>query len=282
MFKRKRRPYYLKNKYSNPFFRQKRRIRAGGASYSSANFFKLWFISGLMICGGVVWFFFFSARFNITSIEVSGGGSAYFKDIEDLAWKQTEKRSIIFGRQKNLILFNENDFVHSLQNDYNFKSLVLEKKLPAKIIIKLEEKQYSLVWREADNYYYINEDGEIIYSVDPLEINSKEVPVIENLGGTRINGKVVNITKGNLLFIKNLFTEFKNNYKDVELDKFAVNDRVNLVILKLIKGPELYFDSKVDLKTQLDKFSALKQKLKEDIFTKKYIDLTLGDRVYYK
>jgi cell division septal protein FtsQ len=278
MFKRKRRPYYPKNKYSNPFFRPKSKIKMGG----TANFSKFWFIGGLIICGGIVWFFFFSAYFSIASIEVSGSGSTYSKDIEDLAWKQTEKRSIIFGRQKNLILFDESGFTNSLKGDYNFKSLVVEKKLPSKIIIKLEEKEHSLAWQEADNYYYINEDGEIIYSVDLLEINSKEVPVIENLGGPRISGKAVNIGKGDLLFIKNLFAEFKNNYKDVETDKFAVNDKTNFIILKLIKGPELYFDPKVDLKIQLNKFSALKQELKEEFFTKKYIDLTLGDRVSYK
>ena len=254
----------------------------GGASYSAVNFPKFWLTGGLLICGGIVWFFLFSAHFNIASIEVSGGGSTYSKDIEDLAWKQTEKRSIIFGRQKNLILFDKNGFTNSLKGDYNFKSLTVEKKLPAKIMIKLEEKEHSLVWREADNYYYINEDGEIIYSVDPLKINSKEVPVIENLGGPRISGKAINIGKDDLLFIKNLFAEFKNNFKDIETDKFAVNERANFIILKLIKGPELYFDPKVDLKAQLNKFSSLKQKLKEEIFAKKYIDLTLGDRVYYK
>ena len=254
----------------------------GGASYSAGNFPKFWFMGGLLICGGIVWFFFFSSYFTITSIEVSGSGSTYSKDIEDLAWKQTEKRSIIFGHQKNLILFDENGFANSLKGDYNFKNLVVEKKLPSKIIIKLEEKEHSLAWREADNYYYINEDGEIIYNVDLLEINSKEVPVIENLGEPRISGKAVNIGRGDLLFIKNLFAEFKNNYKDVETDKFAVNERANFIILKLIKGPELYFDPKVDLKAQLNKFSSLKQKLKEEIFAKKYIDLTLGDRVYYK
>lgn len=254
----------------------------GGASYFSGNFSKFWLISGLLVCGGVVWFFLFSSHFNITSIEVSGGDQAYSEDIEDLAWKQAEKRSIIFGRQKNLILFDENDFIRSLKSDYNFKNLAVEKKLPGGIIIKLEEKEYSLAWQEADNYYYINEDGEIIYSVDLLEINGKEVPVVENLGGQRISGKAVNIGKDDLLFIKNLFMEFKNNYKDIETDKFAVNNRTNFIILKLIKGPELYFDPKVDLKTQLNKFFALKQKLKEEILAKKYIDLTLGDRVYYK
>ena len=289
MLKRRKKFDYSGKKYSNPFFHKKRKRAV--LPVSSGKFFKSewsWrskfiVLTTIIISTGLVWFFYFSSVFNISLIEVSGNSKIAADEIKNLAWKQTEKNRFLILKQTNLNLFNSDELVTILNNEYYFENLAINKKFPGTIIINLKEKEYSAVWYESDKYYYIDDEGNIFSEADPLQIKQQNYPLIENKGAAKIEGKIIEVDDGSVGYIVDLFKKFKNNYKNFKIDRFILDSDVNTVKMKILDGPEIYFNTKKDTNSQIAKLLVIvNEKLKDNFINKEYIDLRHGDRVYYR
>ena len=273
---------YSAKKYSNPFFRHKRAIGYNLTSRFYARF-KLIFLLTLAIILGGSWFFFFSSYSKIKAIEASGGKRISAQALEDLAWEQTEKRRFLAGSQKNINLFNKNELVEHLKEKYSLENITVNRDWPDKIIINIQERDYSLIWLESEKYYYIDNEGNVISEVDPTQINQKDYPLIENKGKSRIFGKKVEVKNDDLSYVIKLFNEFKTNYKNFAIDRFTLDDDASTVKLSLINGPQLYFNTTADMTEQINKLIIfIDRKLKDSFKNKNHIDLRFGDRVYYE
>ncbi|MBU0636821.1 hypothetical protein KKH16_01260 [Patescibacteria group bacterium] len=269
----------FKKKYTNPYFQKKRAFSIKIPTYS-------WRIkiTVLLIFIGfsfLVWFFFFSTIFNIKTIIIEGAIKISANDIESLVWEQTN--DIIWGRGVNIFLFNKKDLAEKINKKYNLNDLRIEKKMFSKINISFNEKQQSIIWFEADKYYYLDILGNIINEVNPLNISQKNIPFISNNGDNKIVEKKVNISHDKITFILNLFLEFKDKKHNFEIEKFIINNEENTIVLKVISGPIIYFNIKDDFSKQTSKLLIIiDQKIKDDFSKKTYIDLRYGDRVYYR
>lgn len=283
MSKKRKKFDYSKKKYSNPFFQSKRRIKINTYAPAWSWRVKLIIIIIVMAVLGFIWFFYSSSFFNIKSVTISGNNRIQSFEIEELFWEQADKRRFLLGSQRNINLFNENKFINTLNQLYNFENLSVKKNLPGDVIVSLEEKNYSLIWLESDNYYYIDESGSIISQIDPLEIKQKNYPLIENRGEMKVFEKNIKIDVAELNFIVKLFNEFKRDYKNYKIDRFILDSDLNAAKLALIDGPMIYFNTKEDMNKQIDKLSVIiNEKLKDNFLNKTYIDLRYGDRVYYR
>ena len=283
MSKKRKKFDYSKKKYSNPFFQSKRRIKINTYAPAWSWRVKLIIIIIVMAVLGFIWFFYSSSFFNIKSVTISGNNRIQSFEIEELFWEQADKRRFLLGSQRNINLFNENKFINTLNQLYNFENLSVKKNLPGDVIVSLEEKNYSLIWLESDNYYYIDESGSIISQIDLLEIKQKNYPLIENRGEIKVFEKNIKIDVVELNFIVKLFNEFKKDYKNYKIDRFILDNDINTIKLALIDGPLIYFNTKEDVNKQTDKLSVIiNEKLKDNFLNKIYIDLRYGDRVYYR
>ncbi len=289
MLKRRKKFDYSGKKYSNPFFRRKR--KRGVLPVSSGKLFKskwtwrskLIVLALITISVGLIWLFYFSSVFNIVSIEVAGNVKIAADDIKNLAWKQAKESRFLILEQKNLNSFSRDELTANLNSQYYFESLSVDKKFPGTIIINLKEKEYSAVWYESDKYYYVDNEGNIFSEADPLQIKQQNYPLIENKGEARVEGKIIEADDGSIDYIVNLFKEFKNNYKNFKIDRFILDSDVNTVKMKILDGPEIYFNTEDDVNSQIAKLMVIVgEKLKDDFVNKEYIDLRYGDRVYYR
>ncbi len=290
MPKRRKKFDYSGKKYSNPFFRAKR--KKGVFSVSSGKSFKakkrtwrskLIFLTLAAVFVCLVWLFYFSSVFNVTSVEVVGNSKIAESDIKDAVWRQTNESRFFIFKQKNLNLFDEDELAANLNGQYYFENLSINKKFPGTIIINLKEKEYSAVWYESDKYYYIDNEGNIFSEADPLQIKRQNYPLIENRREGKIDGKAVKADDGSIDYIVSLFKELKNNRKNFKIDRFILDSDFYTVKLKLLEGPEIYFNTKEDIKKQIAKLLVIVgEKLKDDFINKEYIDLRYGDRVYYR
>jgi len=309
---------YYKKEYSNPFFHQKKRkkikipsfpkLRLGQRSWRV----KLIIVEIMVLIVGLVWFFCFSSFFLIGNITVayfeqnhqdhnpdvysqdhnntinrwsagSSTGRISTEEIKELAWQQTKRRRFLFGSQENLILFNKNKLIKTLSEQCCFDDLVVEKNLPDTLVIKFKEKTYSAIWYEQDKYYYIDAKGNIITETNPLEINQKNYPLIENVGENKILNKKIEGQEENINYIILLFNEFKKGHHGFEIERFIIDKEIDTVKMAINHGPEVYFNTSASIDKQVTKLLILiNEKLKDDFSNKTYIDLRYGDRVYYR
>jgi cell division septal protein FtsQ len=287
MLKRRKKFNYSGKKYSNPFFRKKRkRVILPVLPRKFFRFqwnwrLKLITSAVLIIFAGSIWFFYFSSYFNIITIEVAGNKKIAADDIKNLAWRQAKENRLLILKQENLNAFNKNKLRETLNEHYYLENLSINKKLPGTIIITIKEKEYSAVWYESDKYYYIDSNGNIFSEADPLQIKQQNYPLIENRKGARVEGRIVKVEDGDISYIILLFKEFKNNYKNFKIDRFILDSDINTVKMKILDGPEIYFNTKEDVNGQITKLMIIvNEKLKDDFINKEYIDLRYGDKVY--
>jgi cell division protein FtsQ len=244
---------------------------------------KLIILAAILIFIIFVWFIYFSSYFSITKIEINGNIKIPSNDIEKLVWQQSNNRRFFIGLQKNINIFNKDKLLNTLNEQYYFEKLSIKKDLPNTIIINLEEKSYSLIWYEADNYYYIDSNGSIISEADPLEIKQKSYPLIDNRGEKKVSGNAIEVNSNNLNYVTQLFKKFKNNHKNFKVDRFILDNELNTVKIALLDGPEIYFNIQEDISNQIAKLLVIvNEKLKDNFANKTYIDLRYGDRVYYR
>ena len=270
---------YTKKTYSNPFFRhQKTRVVETGLLSNKSKLFIFAAIVAIII---LIWLLFFSTLFRINNILVTGVNDNMAKEIEVMARDIAENRLI---GKNNLLLYNKDDLNKALNEKYYLDNLTIKRKLLHTLTINLREKQQAAVWREDDQYYYIDGEGNIMSQVDSLNINGNAYPIIENLTDIKIVERKANVNKEAIDYILNLFNEFKDKKHNFEIEKFIVDKDANTVKMAVISGPKIYFNIKTPVAEQTAKLDLIiKDKLKNDFTTiKEYIDLRYANNVYIK
>ncbi|MFH1662063.1 MAG: cell division protein FtsQ/DivIB [Candidatus Falkowbacteria bacterium] len=280
---------YRKKNYKNPFFQNRKRKKI---KISSKTTFRIKLIIAMIIVliFGIMWFLCFSNFFIINNIEINNSEKISIEDIEKIAWEQTEKRRFLIITQKNLLFFNVSELIKKIEDQYCFDDLHIKKDFPNHLIINFKEKTYSAIWLENDKYYFIDNDGEILNEVNPLDITEKNYPLIEYSGvGDFSNEKIHSASSGqaenkkNINYIIKLFNEFKKVKLELKIDRFVIDEEENTVKIFIVDGPKIFFNTENDTNKQISKLIVImNEKLKEDFYKKTYIDLRYGDRVYYR
>jgi len=282
MLNRGKRFGFKQKKYSNPFFRKKpylsNRFQSKVFRYRQLISFGL-----IIIALGLIWFFFFSPVFIINAITVSGAERISSEDIENLAWEQAKKRRFVVGSQININLYDKEELANVLEAKYGLESLDINKKQTHEIIINLREKAYAIIWKEGEKYYYLAADGDITMEADSAEIAAKEYPLIENLAKSKISDGKVAADKKIFDGSKIIYEKFKNKYPELAMDKFIIDDEINILKLALAGGPTIHFDYNENIDDQLLRlFTLIDETLKMDLNSKTYIKLEFGEKIFYK
>jgi len=300
MYRRGKKIDYHNRDLSNPFFR-KRRKKIINFSAEIIPLRKKILIAGIIILFfGVIWILGFSPLFSIEKIAITGLARVSGENIENLIWQQTKLNKFLFIPQKNLIFFNKSALINKLNADYSFEKIAVNKKFFHTLAVDIQEKSYAFVWNEADKYYYTDLDGYLINEISPLDIKQKEYPIISNEGGNRIDtenqgglGKI-NLDGNFINYVINLFKIFPSDSgqqegsdvsKSLKIEKFIINldKEPNTVRVVLASGPIISFNTNESPEKQIEKLLLMKnEKLKDDFFNKKSIDLRYGNSVYYR
>ncbi|MFA6454453.1 MAG: cell division protein FtsQ/DivIB [Patescibacteria group bacterium] len=275
-----RRKYvYSAKAYKNPFFQNKRTadIKPGWLKNKS----KLAIFAAAIIILILVWLLFFSTLFKIQKIEVNGVRESLTGEIESIAWDLARDR---LAGKNNLLLYNKSDLIKILNEKYYLDDLTVKRKLFHTLTINLREKQQAAVWREDEQYYYLDGDGNVINQTDPLNINDGSYPLIENLTAVKIDGRQANINKEAIGYILNLFNEFKEKKHNFAIERFIVDKDINTVKMAILSGPKVYFNIKAPVAEQASKLDLIiREKLKNDFkAAREYIDLRYANNVYLK
>jgi cell division septal protein FtsQ len=273
-----------KNKYSNPFFKNKR-----GGVFSEKKLrltfkIRLILIFSLIFLIIFVWFVLLSSFFVIKDINITGLTRTSSDDINNIIHEQMSENSGLVFKQNNIILFSQKEFLDNLNSKYNFETIDFKKHyLDRQIKLKIIERGYALVWSEDDHYYYADNNGNIINEANPLDITSKDYPIIYNESDKKIDQNKIFINEDALNFVFDLFDKLKNNTYNIDMEKFIINNETNSLKLKVVAGPEVMFNIKDTVDGQIEKLILIKDnQLKNTFSSQEYVDLRFGDRIYYR
>ena len=281
--KSKGRLRYSTKDYTNPFFkkrppRSRQSRRAPTTLKTKAIGFAI-----LALLTAAVWIFFYSPYFEIKKVELSGGGRIDTEIIENIAWQQVRDSFLLIFPQKNIFLFNRNRLLTELEQKYSFDHIKINRKLPDTLIIKYLEKMYALIWQEDNNFYYVDQTGEVIDSANLLEIEYKDYPIIENRTSRKIYEDQITLSQENIDYILALFNELKGYQELLKVERYIIDNEQRTVKVKIENGPEIYFNVQEDIARQLKKVLIIKnEKLQDDFNEKTYIDVRYGESVYYR
>jgi len=269
---------YKRKKFTNPFFHKSKTISLKVPKFSWR--LKLIIIEIFLLVLGLIWFFGFSSVFEINKIIINGAQNISSSEIENLAWQQTKQWH---GLQKNIFIFKNKSLIKKITDKYYLDNLSVIRNLPDTITISFNEKTHAAIWLEAEKYYYIDNQGNMIEQVDPLNIKEKNYPLIDNTGKAKINGKKIDIATEKIKFILDLFEKFKNKSYNFVIERFVVDDNEDTVSALVLNGPIILFSTRDSLDKQMSKLDVvINEKLKTDFIKKVSIDLRYGDRIYYR
>ncbi len=278
--RKKGRMSYGSNNYLNPFFAKKGN-KINSTTLSIPKKAKIVSSIVLLVILALFIFLFYSSYFRIKNIEVEGQGNIDDGVIQKLAWEQINGNFFVFLPQKSINLFSKSRLRRNLTDKYYFDELSIEKVYPDVIRIEYIEKKYSLVWCEDDVYYYADDDGILLSEANLLEINYNDYPVVENKSSLKRANHEAQVSQSYIKYARELFEEFKNT--DIVIQKYIIDNDVNIVKAKVENGPLIFFNINGDVKKQIEKLVIIRdEKFKERFNEKEYIDVSVGDSVYYK
>ncbi len=279
----RRRRIYSQKVYRNPYFRKKKTIRRISLKI------KIIIVASLILAGGIFWILFFHSFFNIDSIKIKEGQGIEDSKFEFLIRGQLTEKRLFFLNQNNIFAFSKKEAKRRILKKYYVDDLEIKKKFPGEIIVNFSEKTPIAVWSENERYYYIDDEGNILYEIEALEVDTKDFNVLKNKekeSKIETSGFIRKITigKGYLDFSLGLAKKIKKSELILPYNIFIINEAENTVEINLVQGPVVYFNVKENMENQFEKLEILlREKIKGELLNKtKYIDLRFGDKIYYK
>jgi cell division septal protein FtsQ len=241
----------------------------------------LWSLTAIAAVFFVLWLLSASSWLLIKNVQVNGNRNIPQESV--LAIAESAQQGRVWGLfpRSNVVFFPFGAVRQELMSNFPLMATNLDYELwQHRLSINLMEKDYSYLWQEGTNYYYINREGEIIMS--------KQAPtpgyvILENTGPSLVEGKRVLVDPKYLDFAKSVDAGFKNYCKGLKLRTFVYDGSANTLKVKLTSGPVLIFNTEARVEDQLAKLESLRQTQFRDgaaFNSLQYIILRYGERVY--
>jgi cell division septal protein FtsQ len=242
----------------------------------------------VIMCGGI-YLFLFLPNFQINQIFVSGASKIEENIIEDMGWQCVTKNFIKMGdwsvSSKSIFLVNAEEIKNKILNsDAVIENVIVEKKWPDKIDIKIKERDRVAVFCQDERCFYIDANG-IIFDELPGKPEDSFIVRQKQNGETSSLSLGSSVIRGGLITsIYQIEKKLKNNFQ-INLKEALISTPTRLDVTTG-EGWQIFFDinQDADISNQLTKLDLL---LKQEINSERrqtleYIDLRFEARAYYK
>ncbi len=278
---RKRRKDYQSKRFDNPFY--KKRSKKKGIGRVSFKSFLITLLI-LFIIFGLFWFFYFSSTFTIKQVGVNGLERVNPDEIKDYAFKEAKKDKI-FSNESNLFAISIDNLKKDLQNNYNFATIEVNKKLPDTLEIYIKERSYDAIFLENGDYYFIDNKGYVVDKINDIKlVDPVKYPIIKNESDLNILDNKVGVNDDTLKFINKFYNHLQSFTEErMVIENFIVKDNDSSLSAQVLNGPVLYLSKDSDVEEQSKNLIILKQEeIKDDFGKIIYIDLRYGDKLFYR
>lgn len=270
---------YASKDYSNPFFAERRATAVKKDFDWKVRVITTATISLVLF---LTWFLLYSKTFEIQNIVIEGDGQIDKNEIQQIAWDEINYKSFVFSPRSNIIFFSKGGLVDQIEKKYLFDKLDIDRNGLHTVKINYIEKRQALIWLEDGKYYNTDRSGYLISDTTQDAANQSGLPIVENKSTHKVNNRKIAPGGEYIDFMFALADKFKE-YPDFKVQEYIISDAPNMVNAKLLDGPEVYFSMNTDTRKQLDKLTIIKnEKLKDNFKSVLYIDVSVGDSVYYR
>ncbi len=264
------------------------------------SFFKI--INILLLIGiiGCLYFFIFSDFYNITNIEIYGNQIISSEDLLDITNNFLGHNRLLIFKNRNIFLFNRKALKNKISEVVLLDNIKIEKILPNTIRITIKEKNAALKWLTDSQEYLVDTQGQIIKRYyksitpkifqlsdgldDKKEQNDDGFLKIKDLTSEQVSLGNYVLNPENIDFVFKMVP--KLNEKDyLKVTNIAVPNKFpQFLIIGLESGGQIYFNLSEIIESQLERLNLIIEKKigKSNLNKLDYIDLRLGENVYYK
>ena len=255
-------------------------------------------ILGIISC---VYFFIFSNFYDITNIEVGGNQIISTADVLDITNSYLAQRTFLILKKRNIFIFNRSQLKDKINQVVILDDLKIEKILPNTIRLTIREKNAALKWLNNDHEYLVDGQGMIIkrfYKLEmpsiyklvnqdtqapapPVQTNDNFITIInQSAQGVNLGDKV--LRPEDVKFIDSLTA--KAGAHNMQIQSISVPNVYPQFIQVQLNGWQAFFNLKDSLDNQLSRLDlVISQKIKKENLSRlDYIDLRLGESIYYK
>jgi len=250
-------------------------------------------LSGVAIIGWI-YVFFFSDIFVVQQFEIEGTKALGRGEVVDAANTAIQKMRIWPFKSGNIFLIKENDLSRTLTDKLFAQSVVVDKKLPNILRLKIEERQSSLVILKEGKFWQIDRNGVIMREITdgaekasiqdqmdhPVADRSSTLPILEisndvdpSVGNTYVSDYRVSLWLDAFKSLQDLGFGYRN--ASVE---YATSTKL---ILNMFEPYNVYIDIMEPIEPQIQGVYDF-LKLKKDVQIHEYIDARIPGKIYYQ
>lgn len=232
-----------------------------------------------LVFGGIFYFLFLSGHFEIKSVDVEGIKTIQNEEILAAVDFVLSQKKFGILSLKNSILLQEEKLQASLRESFpKILSIEIKKISPDGLKITISEREVSGIWCGA-NCFYFDEEG-VGFEESPRSVGSLILSIVDERKETRELGDTVLVME-QAEFFRDLKELIDNNFS-FAIKNFTIRGNGGIELLTS-GGWRILLDRNASAEFQL---SNLKYIFDEEIKTRQneleYVDLRLGNRVYYK
>lgn len=279
-FSKKVKKDYHSKCLNNPFFRSKKTKK----SESGKNRLIIYIILSTIFLAAVIYLFIFSEVFKASEIVVSGNERIDTQKIIDFVEIEQEKKLLLILPQSSLIFINANKLADEIKSEFSLVDVSVKKKFFHRLEIAVSERPIAFIWQDGELRVYSDEEGCLIREQAVLEEDLSQYLSLFNEAGDKYLKKndCLDLKPEYFLALLSLNDELAG-VDALKVNKYMISSELNSLVLDLLNGPNIIFNSKEDLTKQVKKLLTIKDDKKEEEFLAlEYIDLRFGDLIYLK
>lgn len=274
-----KRKFFRLKKYNNPYLSQ----RAVDPLKKKNRKRILVFFILAAILAGLVYLIIYSPLLKIKKIVISGTEEFdLINDIQIIATRETTGYDLGIWPRNNILLLNKEMFKAVIDSQVVLDELAVQKRFLHTLEIYAKEKVPQLLWKEGEEYFYIDKSGTLMAAV-AFEDIKYDLPLI-NRGTTTqavLTKKI--IEPSNIDFIQQVLAKVSEINSAWQISRLVALTVDNSEIF-FYTNEGWYFILKVnnDITKSIYNLKELLAQKIEDRSKLKYVDLRIEDRIYYK
>lgn len=197
----------------------------------------------LMLLAGSITYLLLSPLFNIINVDVTGNSKISIEQIKSLSQIQIGE---------NIFKIKKKEVINNIKENPYIDSVIVSRKLPNTIDIKVEERTATLQLQYANSYVYLNNQGYM------LEISDKKLENAPILKG--ISTKQENIKEGNRLesedlekleIVLSILESAKSNDVYQNIKQIDIKEKNDFILYLDEDKKIVYFGDEKDLSTKM-------------------------------
>ncbi|MCW1892020.1 MAG: FtsQ-type POTRA domain-containing protein [Candidatus Uhrbacteria bacterium] len=243
---------------------------------------------------GWAYVLFFSEFFSVSTIQIEGVASLERGEVERAIGEGLLKQRVFPFRKGNVFLIKTKELESFLKENLFVQSVVVDKKAPNILRLKIEERQSSLVLRVGERIYQVDRAGLIMREIQPGPeqeeiLASSDSPSASRTGLPLLdirtqdpqpivgNGYITDTQMQRWLDTLQGLKERGFGYRSASLEQ-ATSSKM---ILRMFEPYDVYIDIMEPLAGQIQSYyEFMKVKKGEKIY--EYVDARIPGKVFYK